>query len=497
MDEWLALKLVLTGMVLVGAAPLIASSLQFLLVGFHRAFAHYDRVSEQYPRVAIVVPAWNEGAVIGATVDRLLAMEYPPDSLRAYVIDDASTDETPDVLASKKAQYPGRVFHVRRQKGGQGKAHTLNHGLDVILADAWCEAVLIMDADVLFEPDALRKMARHLADPAVGAVTAYIKEGSAPGNYLTRFIAFEYITAQAAARRAQNVLGGLACLAGGAQLHSRDSLLAIGSRIDTSSLAEDTFTTFNTQLAGRRALFEGNAAVWAEEPGEILGLWKQRLRWARGNVQITRHFRDLWFRSARHRVLGGPFFGFLWFTLFAMPLMMISAAVGLVALYFVDFPLSWRLFNLFWIANALTYLFVTIYSFLIDPYTARRAWLQGFLFPGLISLLIIVFTLYPPLFTEHARAALASLGWVPSDAFIGGLILFLYAWLALCMPVAYLAKVVESAAGLGWLAPALLHIAGYGPLLCAVTFASYVHELQGREQKWDKTEKTGKVTLPR
>ena len=112
------------------------------------------------------------------------------------------------------------------------------------------EALLIMDADVIYEPDSLRKMTRHLADPKVGAVTAYIKEGSRPGNYLTRFIGYEYITAQAAARRSQNVLGAIACLAGGAQLHSRANLLAVGGRIDTSSLAEDTFTTFKTQLAG-------------------------------------------------------------------------------------------------------------------------------------------------------------------------------------------------------------------------------------------------------
>ena len=90
-------------------------------------------------------------------------------------------------------------------------------------------------------------MTRHLAEPAVGAVTAYIKEGSRPGNYLTRFIGYEYITAQAAARRGQNVLGAIACLAGGAQLHTRVNLVARGGRIDTSSLAEDTITTFQTQ----------------------------------------------------------------------------------------------------------------------------------------------------------------------------------------------------------------------------------------------------------
>ena len=107
-----------------------------------------------------------------------------------------------------------------------------------------------MDADVIYEPSSLRRMTRHLADPGVGAVTAYIKEGSRPGNYMTRFIGYEYITAQAAARRSQNVLGVIACLAGGAQLHSRANIEAIGGRVDTTTLAEDTVTTFETQKGG-------------------------------------------------------------------------------------------------------------------------------------------------------------------------------------------------------------------------------------------------------
>ena len=191
---------------------------------------------------------------------------------------------------------PGLGHPRRREQGGQGKAHTLNAGLERILAEDFAQAVLIIDADVIFERDALRRMARHLADPAVGAVTAYIKEGSQPANWMNRFIGFEYITAQAAARRAQNVMGAMACLAGGAQLHSRASLEAIGGRIDTSSLAEDTFTTFMTQREGRDAIFEPNAIVWAEEPDDIAGLWKQRLRWARGNVQVTSRYRWVWFR---------------------------------------------------------------------------------------------------------------------------------------------------------------------------------------------------------
>ena len=96
-------------------------------------------------------------------------------------------------------------------------------------------------------------------------------------------------------------MGGLPCMAGGAQLHSRENLLAIGGAIDTSTLAEDTYTTIKTQLAGRRALFDANAVVWAEEPDSVVALWKQRVRWGRGNLQITTAFRHLWFRPDRTR----------------------------------------------------------------------------------------------------------------------------------------------------------------------------------------------------
>ena len=115
---------------------------------------------------------------------------------------------------------------------------------------------------------------------------------------MNRFVSFEYISAQAGARRAQNVLGAQACLAGGAQLLRRESFEAIGGEIDTSSLAEDTFTTFNVQLAGGRVVFEPHAIVWAEEPRDIAGLWKQRLRWGRGNVQVTLRYRRCWLRRS-------------------------------------------------------------------------------------------------------------------------------------------------------------------------------------------------------
>lgn len=476
--------------VLLATLPVVAGLYQYLLVAFSLLKTHLESTRFYCPRLSILIPAWNEDAVIGVTLERLMQLSYPRDRLRVYVVDDASTDDTPRIVIAKSKRYPGRVVHIRRVAGGEGKAHTLNYGLDVLWRSEWTEAVLIMDADVIYTHDSLEKMSRHLADNQVGAVTAYIKEGSARPNYVQRFIGFEYITATGASRRAQNVLGFLACLSGGAQLHSRDNLVAIGGRIFSHTLAEDTFTTFRTQLSGRRAIFEPNAVVYAEEPDSLEGLWKQRIRWARGNVQITRVFRRLWFNRNSHYSMGTASMGFLWFSIFLMPIFQIGAATGLITLYLVNEPLSWRLFQGFWVVAAVVYVTVTGISFVVDPESARRTWKEGILFPGLVSLSLIFYSLWPPLFERllsHASFEPESVAAVASR-------LFLYSWLALSMVVAWLAKELERSGG--WrrrCAPFVLQLSGYGPFLCAVTFAAYIKEWRGAEMKWDKTVKTGKV----
>jgi cellulose synthase/poly-beta-1,6-N-acetylglucosamine synthase-like glycosyltransferase len=349
---------------------------------------------------------------------------------------------------------------------------------------------------VVYERDSLRRLTRHLADPDVGAVTAYIKEGSEPGNYLTRFIAFEYATAQAAQRRSQNVLGVMACLAGGAQLHSRANLEALGGRIDTTSLAEDTFTTFNTQLRGAKVVFEGNAVAWAEEPGDVGGLWKQRLRWARGNVQVTRRYRHLWFRPSRVHRLGSVLFGLSWFSLFLQPIFMITSSAGLVVLFFTAHDTAYATFRLLWLLSLVSYLFITSFTLAIDPAVARRAWREALLFPGAVSLLIMVAVAAPAGASRALRAASGAVGLEWTGAGRTPLILGAYCWISVCMLVAYLGRRVEGGR-LARLGPLFVYLGGYGPLLCAVTFTSYLKELRGAPMTWDKTEKTGKVVAPR
>jgi cellulose synthase/poly-beta-1,6-N-acetylglucosamine synthase-like glycosyltransferase len=165
----LAGKWLLVTFVLIGVIPLLVADYQFLLVGLHFRRLHYAKSAPTFPRTAILIPAWNEAAVIGGAIDRLMLLDYPRDSLRIFVVDDASTDATPDVIKARAAQYPETVVHLRRDKGGEGKAATLNHGLAMILADDWMQAILIMDADVIYEASALRRPGRRSRPALAGS----------------------------------------------------------------------------------------------------------------------------------------------------------------------------------------------------------------------------------------------------------------------------------------------------------------------------------------
>ena len=492
MPEWLQVSLAIFFLicVLLGTTPVFNTAFQFLVLPLHAFKNHYRKAKPYFPNVAVIIPAWNEGLVIGQSIERLLTLDYPAEALRIFVVDDASTDHTPEVVRAKAEAYPGRVVHLRRDVGGEGKAHTLNHGISRVLADSWAEAVLIMDADVIFAHDSLRKMTRHLADRRVGAVTAYIAEGSHDRNYLTRFIGVEYVLAQLASRRTQNVLGAIACLAGGAQLHSRVNLEAIGGKIPTGTLAEDTMTTFESQLKGKRMVFEPYAVVLAEEPRKVDALWKQRLRWARGNVQLTSIYRRLWFRPSSEHRLGSLSFGLTWFCVLLLPAFVVLAAIGLFGLLIIDSDIADFVFRFMWIFAACTYIFSMLFAMQLDGRTAWQSWREAILFPGLGSVVLMFIALFPTVTDAVLIDWFGELSHVDRVLYLS----ILYLWGPISMLGAWAARIVERIPGIGsFCAGLFIYIFGYGSLLCAITVDSYIKEWRRADASWVKTEKVGRV----
>lgn len=107
-------------------------------------------------RVSVILPTFNRAGLIGETLDSLLAQTRPVDEI--LVVDDGSSDETPDVVA----RYGERVTCLRKENGG--KASALNLGFERINGDL----VWICDDDDLIEPDACARLAGALeADPGL------------------------------------------------------------------------------------------------------------------------------------------------------------------------------------------------------------------------------------------------------------------------------------------------------------------------------------------
>lgn len=473
------------GLALTGVIPVIAFFIEHNLAGLHAFANHFSKCKDYFPRVAVIIPAWNEALVLEHTIDILLKIDYPLSALRLYIIDDGSTDETPEILARLHEQYPENVFHIRKESGGRGKAHAVNYGLDVILSDDWAQALLFIDADISFKKDALRRLARHLADPEVGAVTGYIKVGNRNTNYITRSIGYEYIVSQAIARRAQNVMGVVACLAGGAQLHTRENIEALGGQINTSTLAEDTYTTFATQRLPKKVIYEGNSFVYAEEPQTIIDVWKQRFRWARGNIQITKAFKSVWFRSKNSR-LGSYLFGIIWFSVVLTPFIMIASALGLLGLFILNKEHSSHVFFYLTSISLFVYLYTTFFAIIVDRRTSRLSWLEGVVYPGLISISILIISINPDFFFKLLNNLFN-----PNDSpyFDDIVLLFMETWSAFCMFWAWLVFRLEYAGVSTRITNVLLIIVGYGPLLCTINLAAYIAEIKKPNMRWDKTEK--------
>ena len=239
------------------------------------------------PPVTVLVPAYNEAKVICRTVEKLLASDYP--DARVIVIDDGSTDGTGDIVEKVFALEP-RVTLLRKENAGKSTA--LNLGLE----HAETEIVICVDADTGLAEDAIRMLARHFADPKVGAVAGNVKIGNRK-NALTAWQSVEYITSQNFDRRAYGLLNSVPVVPGAIGAWRKSAILEVGG-YESSTLAEDTDLTFKVRLAGYHVRTENSALAYTESPDTLPGLTKQRFRWAFGTLQaLWKHRRILFKRK--------------------------------------------------------------------------------------------------------------------------------------------------------------------------------------------------------
>jgi poly-beta-1,6-N-acetyl-D-glucosamine synthase len=228
------------------------------------------------PPVTIIVPAYNEGAVIESAIRSLLALEYP--AYEVLVVDDGSTDDTYSRAAALEGRYGDVVLRVV-SKSNNGKASALNTGISL----AKHPFVLCMDGDSRLSRDTLKASLRHFRDPNVGAVAGNVKVVNRR-NLWTRLQALEYIEGLNMARRAQAFVRTVNIIPGPIGIFRRDVLQQLGG-YETDTYAEDADLTLKLLTAGWQIKYEERAVAYTEAPEGLLDLLKQRYRWTRGILQ--------------------------------------------------------------------------------------------------------------------------------------------------------------------------------------------------------------------
>jgi hypothetical protein len=116
------------------------------------------------PTVSVIVPAFDAERFLGEALDGVLAQDYPADRVEVIVVDDGSTDATPQI-AARYAAADDRVRVVQRPNGGQVAA------TNTALEHATGELIALLDADDVWVRDKLRRSVAVLeARPEVGLV---------------------------------------------------------------------------------------------------------------------------------------------------------------------------------------------------------------------------------------------------------------------------------------------------------------------------------------
>ena len=238
-----------------------------------------------YPLFSILVPCHNESHHIAETVNQLLRMDYP--DFEIVVIDDGSTDETAAILKSLCALHP-QVRAVYLQEN-QGKAA----GLSIGALASRGELLLTIDADALVDPRALKWMAWHFQHfPRVGAITGNPRILNRT-SLLAKIQIGEFSTIIGLIKRTQRILGKVLTVSGVIVAFRKQALLSAGFW-DTDMVTEDIDITWKLEKRFWDIRYEPRAICWIYVPETLKGLWRQRLRWSQGGVEVLRKHWTIW-----------------------------------------------------------------------------------------------------------------------------------------------------------------------------------------------------------
>ena len=367
---------------------------------------HRDETLHRY---AVLIAARNESAVIGGLIGSLKAQDYPEELVTIFVVADNCTDDT--ALVARRA---GAVVYERFDNKKVGKGYALDFLLRRIRRDHGSGAFdgfFVFDADNILSRDYITQMNRTFSD-GYRIVTSRRNSKNFGDNWVSAGYALWFLRESEFLNRPRMLLGTSAAVSGTGFMFSSGLIDECGGW-NFFLLTEDIeFTVYNV-LRGEKIGYCRDAVFYDEQPTRFSQSWRQRLRWAKGYLQV--------FSRYGGRLVGGaavkPSFSCFDMAMAIMPAIVLAMAGSVINL--VSFILAVAgggaiLTGLAGIFSSLVFTYV--FMFVIGAITTVSQWRDIHTTTAKKILYTFTFPVFMPTYIPISIAALfARVEWRPIE----------------------------------------------------------------------------------
>lgn len=354
----------------------------------------------ELPTCTVIVPAYNEGEQVYATLQSLAASDYPAHKLQLLSIDDGSQDDTWEWMQKAKRELGDRVS-ICQQPKNMGKRHALYRGFN----EGNGTIFITVDSDSIVNPDTLRLLVSpfvHNTD--CGAVAGNIRVLNTERALLPKMLDVSFTLSFEFVRSAESNLKAVLCTPGALAAYRSDAVFScLPEWIDqkfmgkASDIGEDRALTNMILKQGKHVLFQKNAYAYTNVPEDYRGLYKMYIRWGRSNVReniamakyVFTNFREdskvgarlLFISQSLNMIMSYPFLIFMLLFVVTHPILFLSSTLVSI-LIITTFPALFYANRHNTSASFWAYTYSVLYTFglfWITPYAIATAGKSGWL----------------------------------------------------------------------------------------------------------------------
>ncbi|NMA25888.1 MAG: glycosyltransferase family 2 protein [Clostridiales bacterium] len=245
-------------------------------------------------RYGVLISARNEEAVIGQLIENIHEQNYPNDLITVFVVADNCTDNT-----AKVARDAGAVVYERFNKQQIGKGYALDFLLTRIYEDYPRDAFdgfFVFDADNLLDENFISEMNKTFSQ-GYKIITSYRNSKNYDASWISAGYSLWFLRESQFLNYSRMLLGTSCSISGTGFLMHRNVIEKNGGW-KFFLLTEDIEFSVHTIINGERIAFCRKAILYDEQPTDFRQSWRQRLRWAKGFLQVFHKYGGALAKSA-------------------------------------------------------------------------------------------------------------------------------------------------------------------------------------------------------